>query len=365
MNLTSILLTPIAWLYGLGVWFRNLFYDLGIFSSKSFEVPVISVGNLSVGGTGKSPHIEYLIRLLFDHFELATLSRGYGRKEKHFVLSTTDSLAAEIGDEPRQFKQKFKDLRVAVDTKRVRGIKTLLEEFGELQAILLDDAYQHRAVKPGLSILLTDYSRLYCNDRLLPAGRLREPKNNASRADIIVVTKTPEVLSPLERRIVRNELRPRPHQKVFFSYLKYGDFVPFSAARGTKRPNKDFYFERDFSILVVTGIAHPESMIEYLEKNVPTVKHLQFPDHHPFVEQDIQKIKSTFDTFESGNKILLTTEKDAMRLQTEAFQDILAGLPLFYLPIEVGFHDKDEIEFNTQITDYVGRNKINRKLHTA
>ena len=365
MNASNILLIPLSWLYGLGIWFRNLFYDLGIFRSNSFDVPVISVGNLSVGGTGKSPHIEYLIRLLSDKFRLATLSRGYGRKDKHYILATLESTADEIGDEPRQFKQKFEDLNVAVDTKRVRGIRALLEEYGELEAILLDDAYQHRAVKPGLSILLTDYSRLYCNDRLLPAGRLREPKRNASRADIIVVTKTPEVFSPLERRIIKNELRPKPHQNIFFSYLRYGDFVPFGANPESKRPNKEFYFARDFSILVITGIAHPESMIEYLESKASIVKHIQHPDHHPYSSSDIQEIKSIFDTFESGDKIILTTEKDAMRLQTAAFKDELSALPLFYLPIEVCFHAKDEEDFNNQITDYVGRNKINRKLHSA
>lgn len=342
---------------------RNKLYDLGIFSSTGFDIPIISVGNLCVGGTGKTPHIEYLIRLLKTEFYIATLSRGYGRKTTGFVLSDTQSTASDIGDEPLQFKKKFGGLRVAVDGKRVRGIKNLLHEFPSLQAILLDDAFQHRAVKPGLSIVLTDYSKIYLKDHVMPTGSLREFKSGIQRADIIIVTKCPEILLPIERKRLINEIKPLPHQHVYFSYLKYGDLIPVTG-EGINPLAKEFYFERNFSVLLLTGIANTRALEYYLKDKVKNMTPVKYPDHHHFTKTDIGDIQKIFNNIASANKIILTTEKDAMRLKSPEFAEAIKHIPLFYIPIEIEFHNKDKDEFNEQITHYVRANQKHSSVYS-
>jgi len=371
VKILQLLLLPVALLYGLLVAFRNMLYDLGLFSSKAFEeTQVISVGNLSVGGTGKSPHVEYLIRLLYPLTKLpdgksgiAVLSRGYGRISDGYILADEKSTAYDIGDEPCQFKQKFPEVPVAVDKNRVRGIKNLLDEFPLLNTVLLDDAFQHRAVRPDLSILLTDYSNLYINDFMMPAGRLREWSRTAQRADIIIVAKTPEIFSPLERRAIKEKIKPKPYQHTYFSYVKYGDFTPLFPKKDTKPLTKEFYFERNFSVLLITGIAKSSNLEYYLTEKMMRLKHLKYPDHYRYSSVDVQKIRKIFDNIASENKLILTTEKDAMRLSLPALEKELTGLPVFYIPIEVAFHDKDEEEFNEQIIGHVRRNKIHSRLY--
>ncbi len=363
MKFIRILLLPFSFLYGCIAFVRNKLYDWGIFPSKEFEIPTISVGNLSVGGTGKTPHIEYLIRLLKPEFYIATLSRGYGRKTKGFVLSDTQSSATDIGDEPLQFKKKFSGLRVAVDGNRIRGIKNLLKEFPSLQAILLDDAFQHRAVKPGLNVVLSDFSKLFVHDNMLPSGSLREFRSGIQRADIIIVTKCPEILLPIERKRLLNEINPLPHQRVYFSYIKYGDFIPV-LGDGTNPLAKEYYFERNFSMALLTGIANTQPLEYYLKDKVKNIVPIKYNDHHHFSKADIGNIQKIFNNIVTANKIILTTEKDAMRLKSAEYAEAIKNLPLFYIPIEIEFHNKDKQDFNEQLLHYVRANQKYGSVHS-
>jgi len=357
MSFKQFLLLPISILYGLLTGVRNLLFDYGMLNSQRFEVDVISIGNLTVGGTGKTPHVEYLIRLLSPKFKIATLSRGYGRKTKGFIKSTTQNTASEIGDEPYQIKSKFKDLNVCVDEQRVHGIKTMLTSDENIKAILLDDAYQHRWVQSNINILLTSYDNLYHNDYVMPSGKLREWRSGASRADIIIVTKTPDIFSPLERRIITQDINPKPHQQVFYSYLKYGNFISVKKTDSPKQKiDKEFYFARNFTCLLLTGIANPEPLTTYFEEKFTELKHIAHPDHHKFTVFDIEKLKGTFESIKNQNKIIITTEKDAARLQDPSILPLINDLPLFYISIEVDFHGKDKEVFDNYILSYVGRN---------
>jgi tetraacyldisaccharide 4'-kinase len=356
VKILRIIAFPLSFIYGAILSVRNKFYDIGIFSSKEFSVPVISVGNLCVGGTGKTPHIEYLIRLLKSEFYIATLSRGYGRKTNGFILSDTQSTASEIGDEPLQFKRKFNNIRIAVDAKRVHGINELKKNYPSLQCILLDDAFQHRAVKPGLSIILTDYSKLYTTDFVMPTGSLREFKGGAERADIIIITKCPVILLPIERKRIISEIKPLPHQRVYFSYIKYGDFLPLNGEQ--KNPfTKEYYFDRNYSVILLTGIANTSPLEYYLKDKIKNIERAKFPDHHHFTKSDLEGIKKKFNNIAAANKIILTTEKDAMRLKNPEYAEVLKDLPIFYIPIEINFHDKDIEQFNEQIIHYVRANQ--------
>jgi tetraacyldisaccharide 4'-kinase len=351
----KIALIPFALLYGLVVFFRNLLFDLGIFSSKRFEFPVISVGNLSTGGTGKTPHIEYLVRLLKDNYKIAVLSRGYGRKTSGFVLSDENSNALKIGDEPLQIKNKFKDIMLAVSGNRVKGIKKIKLLEPETKIVLLDDAFQHRWISPAINILLTDYSNLYTDDFLLPAGNLREGRSRASRADIIIVTKTPVIFSPLDRRFLTNKLNPKPYQKIFFSYTKYGD-IEFLNPEGSLPKEKEFYFNNDYSALLVTGIANSQNFKYFMENKLNVTRHIEFSDHHFFSIKDISDIKHYFNNIASDKKIIITTEKDAMRMMEPSIYESLKGITVAYIPIEIAFHGNDEENFNYQILDHVKQN---------
>jgi tetraacyldisaccharide 4'-kinase len=341
---------------------RNKLYDRKIFPSTTPDIPTISVGNLCVGGTGKTPHIEYLIHLLKNEFYLATLSRGYGRSSSGFMLADTQSTAADIGDEPMQFKKKYAGIRVAVDEKRVRGVQKLLNNFPSLQAVLLDDAFQHRAISPGLSILLTDFSKLYIHDFVIPTGQLREFRNGSKRADIIIVTKCPHVLLPIERKRLTDEIKPQSQQQIYFSSIKYGDFIPLNVA---KNPfTKEYYFERNFSVLLLTGIANTSALSYYLKDKIKNVEHVKFPDHHDFSKKDLERVKAIFNSMPAANKLILTTEKDAMRLKNTDFSTILKDLPVFYIPIEITFDEKDKNALNNSILNYVRTHQRNSSLHS-
>ncbi|MBA3900259.1 MAG: tetraacyldisaccharide 4'-kinase [Bacteroidetes bacterium] len=355
MKLYKILLLPISLLYGLIILIRNLFFDYGIFSSKPFKVPVIVVGNLSTGGTGKTPHIEYLVRVLKEQYNIAVLSRGYGRKTSGFILASMESTAREIGDEPLQIKKKNPEITVAVCASRVKGIKKILAEKETTDAILLDDAFQHRHVKASLSILLTDYSRLYANDFMLPSGNLREFANGSARADIIIVTKTPAIFSPLDRRFLIDRLHPKPNQKVFFSYTSYGKHL-ISVNTGQPAPfEKTYYFEK-YAVLLITGIANAANIEYYIKNQTENFRHIAFPDHHKYSSKDLKQIKNLFDNIAEENKIIITTEKDAMRLMDAGLKEQASQLPILYLPIKVRFHNDDAEEFNTYILSHVKKN---------
>lgn len=330
---------------------RNLLFDMHILPSMTFDRPVISVGNLTYGGTGKTPHIEYLIRLLSPGKFIATLSRGYGRQSDGFILASKRSNVKYIGDEPMQFQKKFENIKVAVDEKRSRGIRILLEKFPELKVILLDDAFQHRYVKPGLSILLTDYHRIYPEDTILPSGTLREFKTGARRADIIIVTKTPKIFSPITRRRIMEELKPDSRQRVYFSFIKYIEPVPVSDPMNLTLPPKLT------NILLFTGIANDYPLREHLERMCSELIVMKFADHHPYTVKNIEQIIRTFRNLPTQKKIVVTTEKDVMRLKTPELSAYLKNLPLFCVPMQIDFHGTDKEKFDNEILQYVEKNQ--------
>lgn len=348
-----IILLPISWVVYIVLRVRHLLFDLKILPSHSFSEPVICVGNLSLGGTGKTPQIEYLIRLLQHSYSVAVLSRGYGRETKGFLLAEPQMTYREIGDEPRQYVSKFKNVVVAVDEKRAHGIMSLLNLEPKQQVILLDDAFQHRSVKAGLNILLTDYHNLYPKDYLFPTGRLRDLNLAARRAHAIVVTKTPKIFSPFTKKRLTEIIKPRPGQKLFFSYLKYGSLLPVFDKQNIPIPRSVS------TILMFCGIANPYPLEEHLRDKCNELIVKLFPDHHAFSEGDIDNIIRQYDSILGRNKIMVTTEKDAKRLIDSPYFSAFENLPLFYIPIEVRFHDENSKGFDQFIMDYVKKNTGN------
>lgn len=355
-------LLPISHLYGLGVWLRNQMFELGILKSRSYDIPIISVGNITVGGSGKTPHVEYLIRLLKDRVKVAVLSRGYKRKSKGYLLAATDTPMRMIGDEPYQMKQKYKDVYVAVDKSRRHGIERLTtdEATADTDVILLDDAYQHRYVKPGINILLVDYHRLIIYDKLLPAGRLREQKRGKARADIVIITKCPKTLKPMEFRVLSKAMNLYPYQKLYFSTLEYDDLMPLYC--GEPRP-LDTLTPED-NILLLTGIASPAQMITDLEPYTKNIVTMTFADHHQFSQKDIERLNATFADMPSP-KIIVTTEKDNARLFGMHGLSDEVRHNIFLLPVKIRFMLDREDEFNGKIIDYVHKNSRNSILVKA
>lgn len=323
---------PFVPIYYLVTWFRNTLYDLGIKKSKSYNFPVICVGNLSVGGTGKTPMIEYLIALLKDKYKVATLSRGYKRQTKGFQLANNKATAESIGDEPFQFYNKFGDaISVAVDSDRQNGINTLNNLDISPEIVLLDDAFQHRKVKAGFNILLTTYADPYFSDFVLPTGNLREQKKGANRADVIVVTKCPTKLLESEKEVIVNRIKPNKNQHVFFSSIAYSDDL---ISANSKIKIKDLS-----NFTLVTGIANSDPLVNFLNNEGLNFEHLNFKDHHEFSEADIEKLKT--------KALILTTEKDFMRLKHyESLKNTL-----FYIPIQVDI--ENVTKFNTLIENFV------------
>ena len=355
MQTLRLLLWPFSLIYGLVVAIRNLLFDKGFLKSTSFNIPVISVGNLSTGGTGKTPHVEYLIRLLRTNYRIATLSRGNGRKKKGFMLVSSPATTSMIGDEPMQYHSKYSDILVSVGEDRVEAIQTLLSIPSPPQVVLMDDAYQHRRVKPGKSILLIEYENIFKQDFLLPAGNQREWLSGKKRADIIIISKSPSILVPIEKKRAIEAIQPLTRQEVYFSYYRYGDFNKVSNVNSSMLMSAKYYLEKRFTILMVTGIANPSGIMEYLRRHTDKLETILFPDHHEFSVKDIQKIQETFDNIANPSKIIVTTEKDAMRLRNPDIERITNHLPIFYIPIEVVIHQEEE-KFNKHILDYVRKN---------
>ncbi|MBR2101178.1 MAG: tetraacyldisaccharide 4'-kinase [Prevotella sp.] len=355
-------LLPLSWLYGAAVRFRNQLFDLGILKSRSYKVPIISVGNITVGGTGKTPHVEYLIRLLQDKVKVAVLSRGYKRKSHGYLLAGNGTTVADIGDEPYQMFTKFPNVRVAVDKDRQHGIDRLTtdENTKDTDVVLLDDAYQHRYVKPGINILLTDYHRLIIYDKLLPAGRLREPKQGKDRADIVIVTKCPDNLKPMEFRALSRVLNLYPYQTLFFTKLRYKWLNPLFV--GEKRRVDSLRPEEN--VLLLTGIASPRQMVLDLQPFTGNIVSLTFPDHHQFRKKDIRRINETFAAMPSP-KLIITTEKDNARLfGNEGLSDEVRQ-NIFMMPVEVEFLLDQQDLFNEKIIGYVRKNSRNSILAQA
>lgn len=344
--IARILLSPFSLLYGLAIWMRNVFYDVGLLKSTKFSLPVINVGNLSVGGAGKSPHVEYLIELLSPYIDVATLSRGYMRKTKGFRWVEYKDNAMLVGDEPMQYKRKYKDIVVAVSESRNTGIPMIVQRYPNVQAILLDDAYQHRAVRPSLNILLTQYELPFTRDILLPAGRLREWRSAYERADIIIVTKCPDQLSAEEMKKLKEEINPFPYQKVYFSRYQYQQAYSFLY------PQQRIQLTSDLNILLISAIANTDYLLDYLEQHTTTIQHLEYEDHHIFSDDDLKYQKRVFDEMD-GNKIILTTEKDAMRLEPYRQQFFDWGIDIYVLPIKVSFVDEQGPVFDEQIRKFL------------
>ena len=313
---------------------RNFLYNIGVIKSHQFNIPIISIGNLDLGGSGKTPSIEYLVRLLSNNYKVAVLSRGYGRKSTGFILADYNSDAGTIGDESMQYYKKFKNIIVSVDSNRVRGINKLIKLNSKLEIVLLDDAYQHRKVKPGMSILLTKFNDLYSDDNIFPLGNLRESKINANRADIIIVTKCNSDINEDQKKQVIQKLNISDNQKIYFSSIKYSKMV---YDKESSKPLSEF---KNIKFTLVTGIADSSHLINYLNDSGYNFNHILFKDHHNFSDSDIIKI--------DRNNLIITTEKDYVKLFTKITSS------LYYLPIE--FVINNEVDFNKQILDYIQEN---------
>lgn len=356
-KILAALLTPASWLYGAVSGTRNWLFDSNFLKSVEYDIPIIGVGNLTVGGTGKTPHVEYIVSHLSLEYKVAVLSRGYKRKTKGFVLANAKSTPASIGDEPYQIYQKFHG-RVIVATceSRRKGIEELLKLFPELQVIVLDDSFQHRWVKPKISILLTDYSRPFYKDKLLPLGRLREAPIQVNRADMVIVTKCPVDLQPIEYRIASKDLDLMKFQKLFFSRYDYGHLQPVFA-EDAPYDVALHQLTRNDSVMILTGIAHPRYFVRYFRQYPFKIKVDHYPDHHDFSKRDIQDIEKKFLKMKGERRIIVTTEKDAVRLMHNPYFPKSLKPFTFYLPINVrmvkGVEDHDLIE---EIKNQIAKN---------
>lgn len=357
-------LYPLSFLYGVGVNLRNKLFDWKIIRSRSFDVPVICVGNITVGGTGKTPHTEYLIKLLKQEFQVAVLSRGYKRKSKGYVLASLKTPITQIGDEPYQIKQKFPEVHVAVDADRCNGIEQLCGSHmkPEVEVVLLDDAFQHRYVKPGISILLVDYHRMIGEDALLPAGRLREPARGKKRANIVIVTKCPHDIKPIDYRIISKHMDLYPYQKLYFSTLTYGELTPLCHEEASRPLNS---LKKDEKVLLLTGIASPEQLKQDLSNYTSLIDTMSFPDHHDFTTKDMQMVKQHFEQMEGDKKLIITTEKDATRLIGHPQLDEELKKSIYVLPVEIKILQNQQETFNENIIKYVRANSRNSILHQS
>ena len=352
MTWLRMLAWPLSLLYGLAMLIRNWLYDKKLIPAASFQVAVISVGNLGVGGAGKTPHTEYLVSLLKDKRNIAVLSRGYMRKTRGYRLVEIDSTPSDAGDEPLQIKRKFPLIMVAVHESRRKGIQRILQDNPDVDTIILDDAYQHRSVRPGLNLLLTEYYKPFFQNFPMPTGSLREFRTGARRADALIVTKTPAIFSPLDRRYILQKLQPyQPPKHVFFSCLVYQNFQ--SLWDHTCLP-ADTSFK---SIILLTAIANPSALEEQLKLRCEELFPYCFRDHHNFRPRELRKIRDHFSSMISRSKAIVTTEKDAMRLRNKEAMEILGGLPVYYIPVEVAFHTPDRKKFEALIWGYLNKNE--------
>lgn len=355
----SFLLYPLASIYGSITGIRNYLYDSGILHSTEFEIPVICTGNITVGGTGKTPLTEYLIRLLKDRFRVALLSRGYRRKTAGFQMATAGTTVSDLGDESFQIWQKFPDILVAVDNNRVHGVSSILKNNPDIQVILMDDGFQHRSIKPGLSIVLIDYNRPLSTDHLLPYGNLRENKKNLRRAEIIIFTKSPPDITNESMKAVLHGLGPAAGKNVFFTSITYGNPCPLFGGTVQHKLIPENLAYSNSGALLITGIASPEPLRRYLDNFFGEIVHLSYPDHYSYRAVDFEKMRIAWEKMRSPVKYAITTEKDAVRLKD--FSNIAEPLKraLYYIPTGVAFLNGTGIEFDNLILEYAGKNKGN------
>lgn len=353
-TIVNAILTPFSWLYGIAVKLRNFCFNNGILKSVEFSIPVVSVGNITVGGTGKTPHVEYIIEALCRQYNIGVLSRGYKRATKGFILATDSLSPRDIGDEPFQIYHKYNGLiTLAVCEDRRKGIREMMRINPELNLILLDDAFQHRYVKPKVNIVLIDYTRPPYEDSLLPLGTLREPMRRLMDADIVVVTKCPADISPMNLRIVKERLDLYPSQGLFFSTIRYADPMPVFPVRNPSLASLNWLTEDDV-LLCVTGIAYPKPLVKYLRRFSAKVKVIQFDDHHYFSRNDFEYIFDIFDKLEGRRKFIITTEKDSVRILNNAYYPPTLRHCIYYIPIRIGFLEQENHNF---VVDVVKRVK--------
>jgi len=350
--LSRILLSPFSLLYGLVIGIRNALYESELIRSTRFSLPVISIGNLSIGGAGKTPHIEYLIRLLSPYINVATLSRGYKRKTKgfRFVKASDDVLSS--GDEPLMYARKHRDIVVAVGESRALAIPKMVGKYPDMQTILLDDAFQHRSILPGMNILLTTFDDPFTRDYLLPAGRLREWRSSYSRADIIIVSKCPPTITEEMKNKFIEEIQPKKHQQVYFSYYEYDYLYNFY------NPRQRIKLDDDLDVVLISAIANTKYLMDYLNSEVRDIVQMNYEDHHLFTETDIDYINTVYSNREAKRKLIITTEKDAMRLDLHKEKLAKLNIPIFVLPTKVVFHDNDGEAFDKNIQSFLSEFKV-------
>lgn len=360
--IVKILLFPFSVIYGGIILFRNWLFDIGLLPSEKFTIPIISVGNITVGGTGKTPFTEYLIRLLQPHHKVGVLSRGYKRKTRGYMLARENSSPLEIGDEPCQIKNKFPGIMVAVDANRREGIRNMLREKNtKPDVIILDDAFQHRYVNPDISILLIDYNRLITEDCLLPLGQLREPVKAKDRAHIVVVTKCPRGIQPIDIRIITKNLKLYPYQTLYFSTFAYEEMTPVFPGEVSLDLSKN-ELKENYSILSLSGIASPRPFERHVRRQAKELIPLRFPDHHNFTKKDIEKMEEAFGLINNRDKIIVTTEKDAIRIKNNPNFPSSLKSKIYYIPLTIHFLFNQEKTFNKQIKEYVEKNRANMRI---
>lgn len=328
-------LTPFSWLYGFGVYMRNKFFDWGILKEVSFNIPVVGVGNITVGGTGKTPHVEYILECLRYKRKIAVLSRGYKRKTRGFIVASAKSTPDSIGDEPLQIYEKFGGtVKVAVCESRVKGVKELIKQFPKLDLIVLDDSFQHRYIKPKVNIMLMDYTRPVYSDDILPLGRMRESKDAIYRADMVITTKCPSDISALDMRLVSKNLQLLPYQKLYFSTFDYGGLIPVFPDDCTERVLMTDISEDD-AVILLTGVANPRPFVNHFRSFPFKKKVLHFPDHHDFKKSDLNEIRNKYNSMPGLRKFIITTEKDAVRISHNPYFPVELRPYIFYIPIGV------------------------------
>jgi tetraacyldisaccharide 4'-kinase len=344
-SIMDALLTPFSWGYGAGVWLRNTAFNLGVLPQEEFDVPVVSVGNITVGGTGKTPHVEYIIEALYRRYHIAVLSRGYKRKTKGFILASNNMTPRDIGDEPYQIFRKYGGLiTLAVCEKRRKGIRELLRIDPDINLILLDDGFQHRYVVPKVNIILVDYNRPPYEDRLMPLGTLREPAERMLRSDIVVVTKCPTDLTAMDIRMMKKNLDLFPSQSLFFSNIRYADPVPVFPVQSPQLTSLQWLRDDD-AVLCLTGIATPKPLVRYLRQFSTRVKVMHFDDHQFFTRSDFSDIFKVFNGLEGKRKFIITTEKDAVRILNNPYYPPMMRNCIYYIPMRVGFLEMEGPNF--------------------
>ena len=362
MRNCSILLYPLALIYGVITGIKNFLYDAEILPSVEFRQPVICVGNITVGGTGKTPHTEYLAGLLKENFRVAVLSRGYKRKSRGFRIVTPASTVAESGDEPLQISRKFTDVLVAVDRNRANGVRRIMETKPDTEVIILDDAFQHRRITPGLSILLSDFNRPIISDHMLPYGDLRESISNMRRADLILITKSPPDISPIQRRLIVKGINKAPYQNLYFTSIKYNPPLPLFEIGNPAAQMPDISMFSGAGIVLITGIANPAPLKNYLDETAGEITHLHYSDHYRFKEADLKTFYDAFDSLKSSVRYILTSEKDSVRIKefaniAEPYKSLF-----YYIPVGIHFLNEDGNEFDNLIIQYVRKNKRNNRV---